>query len=806
MKALHLTLVFLSLSCSNFAQTLGELSGNIQQTSGESLPFANVLLLNAKDSSLVKGTISKENGDFLFEKTKFGTYLVMTSMVGYQKKYSPVFTLSAENAAVKLGILKVEPNSNQLNEVTVATKRPFIEQAIDRTIVNVANSIVGSGSTALEVLNKAPGITIDYIGEQIELRGKQGVMIQIDGKMSYLSSQEVMLMLRNMPSDNIDRIEIITNPSAKYDASGNSGIINIVLKKDSSMGTKGSLAAAVGAGVYDKERLSLQLNHRNKKWTFFSNYSFNRTNNFFDLRYDNDQPDGNQRNLLHSETYYKLSDLSHIAKLGANFDISKTASIGAAWTGMWNVHTEGGNNDFYSKRTVSSPVFLQVNTHKTIDEPSNNQSFNLNYLKKMSKNQGLFSMDADAAVFRKDYSTTLFSKAVILTNESMRPVEVLNSVMPTDINIYTFKADYSQNLSKIWRLENGVKIAKVNTQNDIDTKKGAANNLILDTKYSNDFSYKENVFAAYAMTSGKIKDLDVKVGLRAEYTDSEGKSIDLNQTNKRQYLNWFPSLFISKPLAKKQSLTFSYSHRIDRPNYKIMNPTRGYLSLNSFYEGNIYLKPQYTHAIELKYAFPTGFFMSLGANFIQDLAMSVNTMSDGNVLIRRSTNMEHAKGLTLVVAKPLSISKFWQMQTNFMAFYNQYNYTYDSKSYQTENFAARLNINNGFSLKKGWSAELNGWVSSPRYNFIVKIPTLYNIDAGVQKSINDKMKLKLNIQNIFNAKLWSESITTNDIAHSSILRMDTRVAMLSFNYIFGNQKAKEFKQRSSSEDESRRAN
>ena len=190
MKTLYLTLVFLGLSYSNYAQTFGDISGNIQQTTGESLPFANVLLLNAKDSSLVKGTISKENGNFVFEKTKFGSYLVMASMVGFKKTYSNIFTLSAENAVVKLGIIKVEPNSNQLNEVTVATKRPFIEQAIDRTIVNVANSIIGSGSTALEVLNKAPGITIDYIGEQIELRGKQGVMIQIDGKMTYLSSQE----------------------------------------------------------------------------------------------------------------------------------------------------------------------------------------------------------------------------------------------------------------------------------------------------------------------------------------------------------------------------------------------------------------------------------------------------------------------------------------------------------------------------------------------------------------------------------------------------------------------------------------
>ena len=367
MKILYLIPIFWLFSPTLDAQNL---KGSVQDSLGKALLFVSVALLKT-DSSLVKATASNEQGEFVFEKIKVGKYMLSAFSVGFLKKYTQVFEVQNEPLASPNLILL--ENTTQLKEVQVTTKRPFVEQQLDRMVVNVANSIVGSGSTALEVLTKAPGVTVDFQREQIELKGRDGVAVQVDGKLSYLSGADLVAMLRSMSSDNIDKIEIITNPSSKYDAAGNAGIINIRLKKNVNLGTNGLFTLGVGTGQHYRTRSSLQLNHRTDRLNIFGNYSLNKGGNFWNLTLYRDQPDGNLRNYINQNTDLIMDDLGQNAKAGVDFSPTKNTTVGIVWTGFWTNHIENGNADFEARRLSIKPIYFQTVTQKIFSLNSQKQ-------------------------------------------------------------------------------------------------------------------------------------------------------------------------------------------------------------------------------------------------------------------------------------------------------------------------------------------------------------------------------------------------------------------------------------------------
>ena len=801
MKKINLLLI-LGLFCPKInAQT--SLKGTVQDIAGKAVPFVSVAVLKM-DSSVVKATASNEQGEFIFEKIKAGKYMLRAFSVGFLKKYTQVFEVKNEPLALPNLILL--ENTTQLKEVQVTTKRPFIEQQLDRMVVNVANSIVGSGSTALEVLTKAPGITVDYQREQIELKGKDGVAVQIDGKLSYLSGADLVAMLRSMSSDNIDKIEIITNPSARYDAAGNSGIINIRLKKNVNLGTNGLFTLGAGSGQHYRTRSSLQLNHRSKKFNIFGNYSISKGGNFWDLTLERNQPDGNLRNYVNQKTHLIFDDLGQNAKAGMDYSLSKNTTVGIVWTGFWTNRNENGDADFKVGRLPSEPIYFQTATQKTLTLTSQNQLGNLNFQHNF-KNKAQLSADLDVGYFKRENNNELNTNALILENGTIPPVAELINDSNTSIDILTLKADYSVPTSKVWKFETGFKFAKVLSVNDIRLSTGEKDKTILDPNLSSHFEYDEQVKAGYVSFSGKINKFDLQAGLRIEHTHSVGNLTVPSQIKIRDYLNWFPSLFVSKPISAKENLIFSYSYRIDRPNYQTLNPARSFVDLYAVSQGNIDLRPQYTHALELRYAHKNGFFGSLASNFISDWVLAINSVAEGNKIIRQSQNLGDNQSYILTIGMPFTISKAWQMQTSLLGLYNQFQFDYEGKSYNNKNLSGRLNFSNGFTLGHGWTAELNGWINSPRINTIQEIPWLSNFDTGLQKVVNQKVKLKLSLQNIFFTPVGLSVINGTSSYQNDRLQLDTRIVMLNVNYIFGNQKVKDSRQRKSgADDENKRAN
>ena len=802
MKTFTVILVYsLIFSIKSLAQIT--VKGRVQEPSGKCLSFVSVGLLNT-DMSLVKATVSDEQGVFVFDKIEVGKYLLTATAVGYQKAVSAIFEV--ENTTSELVPLVLHETITALGEVSVSTKKPFIEQALDRTIVNVANSIIGSGSTALEVLTKIPGVTVDFQKEQVELRGKEGVMVQIDGKQSYLSGADLVGMLRAMASDNIDKIEIITNPSAKYDAAGNAGIINIRLKKNTNLGTNGLLTLGLGSGVHFRSRSSLALNHRTNKLNFFGNYSINKGGNFFDLALERNQPDGNFRNIVAQHTHLVFNVLGQNAKAGVDYFINKNTTLGIVWTGLWTTQNEAGLSSFNARRNIEQPIYSEASTQKTLDIISQNQLANINFQHSF-KNKSQLSADVDYGYFEKNLGNSLKTSVIKQESDAEKLIPELLNQAKTSIEIKTFKVDYNINLNKIWKFETGIKYANIISKNEVKLESGEAGNLILDTNLSSNFEYQERVNAGYVNFTGKINKVDLQAGLRAEHTRSVGRLSVPNQTKVRDYLNWFPSVFISKPLSDKQTLIFSYSYRIDRPNYQNINPARSFVDLFAYSVGNIDLKPQYTHAFELRYALKNGFFGSLAANYITGLILSVNNVSEGNKMYRSSQNFGESKGYILTLGQPISVHKSWQMQATLLGYYTQFQFDFEGKSFSAANISSRLNLNNGFVLPRGWSAELNGWVNSPSVFTIMESPWLSNIDAGVQKTFAKKLKLKLSLQNAFNTAVAKNTMKGNYSLQTARLLMDTRILMLNVSYPFGNQQVKSARQRrTGSEDESKRVN
>lgn len=801
MKTLYLLPILWVFSPAINAQV--NLKGTVQDSLGKALPFVSVAVLKT-DSSLVKATATNEQGEFNFEKINARKYIIRVFSVGFLKKYTQVFEVKNED--LTLPKILLSETAIQLKEVQVTTKRPFIEQQIDRMIINVANSIVSSGSTALEVLTKAPGITVDFQREQIELKGKDGVAVQIDGKLSYLSGPDLVGMLRSMSSDNIDKIEIITNPSARYDAAGNSGIINIRLKKNINLGTNGLFTLGVGTGQYYRTRSSVQFNHRSEKLNIFGNYSFSKGGNFWDLTLERNQPDGNLRNYVNQKTHLILDDLGQNAKAGMDYLLTKNTTVGIVWTGFWTNHNENGNADFEVRRLPSEPIYFQTSTQKTFYTNAQNQLGNLNFQHNFS-NKSQLSTDLDIGHFKRDNNNDLNTNVLVLENGAVLPLAQLINATNTIINFLTIKADYSLPISTLWKIETGFKYAKVLSVNDIKLSSGEKSKTVIDPNLSSHFEYDEQVNAGYFSFSGKINKIELQAGLRLEHTHSVGNLNIPSQIKTRDYLNWFPSLFLSKPISEKENLIFSYSYRIDRPNYQNLNPARGFVDLYAISQGNIDLRPQYTHSLELRYAHKSGFFGSLVSNFITDWVLAINNVTDGNKIIRQSQNLGDAQSYILTFGMPFTISKAWQMQTSLLGLYNQFQFEYEGKNYSNKNFSGRLNFNNGFTLGHGWTAELNGWVNSPRINTIQEIPWLSNFDTGLQKTVNQKVKLKLSLQNIFFTPAVITVINGVSSYQNDRLQLDTRILMLNMNYIFGNQKVIASRQRKSgADDESKRAN
>jgi Outer membrane protein beta-barrel family/Carboxypeptidase regulatory-like domain len=798
-----LAAALLLFSCVAFSQTSprASVAGRVIETSKKPLPFATVLLLKAADSSLVKGAISTENGRYEFENLPLGRYLVSATMVGYAKVFGSAFELTASNAPLLLPDLTVTEATQTLGEVKVVTQKPFIEQQIDRTVLNVENSSVSAGSTALEVLEKAPGITVDQQNDRLVVKGKQGVIVQIDGKQTFLSTQELMNLLRNTPADNIEKVEIISNPSAKYDAAGNSGIINIKTKKNKNFGTNGTATLGTGYGRYEKANASLNLNHRVGKINAFGNYSYFRNRNFNEQQIYRNIPFEGKTTIFDQNGNNINRNNGHNAKVGLDWFIDKKHTVGVLLSGFDN-HFNGSS---LSNTLISAPTGQTLLS--TTNAPNNtfqNITANLNYKYELGKSREL-TADADYSYFDGQSGNFLDSRFTNLQGE-LTLTDLVRNNMPSNIGIWAGKIDYVHPLKK-GKIETGWKSSWVQTDNDMKFETNTDQQWRIDPTRTNRFKYDENINALYLNYATAIgKKTQLQTGLRVENTHSVGNSVTLNSVIDRNYTNLFPSVFVSQTLDSNNVLNLSYSRRIDRPNYQDLNPFESFLDPFTFQRGNPFLRPQFTNSFSLTHVFKGFISTTLSYARTTDLIQeqAPDQIAAENKTFVTSVNVDKFDNYSLNVSFPLPINKWWTMQNNLTVFHNRYQTVYREGLFDVSITAYNLYSSNNFKLSKTLSAEVSAFYNSAGLFGFFRNEPMGAFNLGVQKSwLGGKLRGRLNFQDPFWLNQFRGSTEFQDLNFSVRSRWESRVARVSLTYRFGNQNVKASRQRQTSAEDLR---
>ncbi|HCN84818.1 MAG TPA: TonB-dependent receptor [Sphingobacteriaceae bacterium] len=801
-------LLLLSVFSRANAQTeKGSISGKVIDETNQPAMYATVSLHNSKDSTLVRGTISNLDGDYSLDNISAGSYFISVTMLGYDKSRSAVQQLGA-GAKISVATLKLKKLSNQLKEVSITVKKPLIENQIDKTVLNVENSALATGNNVMELLQKAPGVTVDK-DDKINLRGKSGVQVMIDGKPSYLSQEQLANLLRATDASNIQSIEIITNPSSKYDASGNSGIINIKMKKNQSFGTNGTLTVGGGYGKRHKADGNASLNHREKLFNVFSNYSYGNYGNFHTLAVDRLLNTSGGTTYFSSSSYDKNDSENHNYKGGIDFFLGSKNTLGFLTSGnVFRGHNhETGINKIGATIAASDSSVVADNHGRS---PYDFATYNINYKSVLDSSGTELTANLDYSRSAGDQDNYYNSSYMLGNGTEKRPPLLFRNYTPNVADIYSAKVDFTHPFSKKTKLETGLKSSYVKTDNNLNySTKQADGSYQNDAARSNQFQYTEVISAAYvSLSTEPFKDFSIQAGLRAENTHSEGNSITDGTVVARNYLNFFPTVYLKQKLSAKNTIGVSYSRRIDRPDYGSLNPFLYFIDQYLYAKGNPYLNPQYTNSFEMNYIYRDSYSTSLNySRTTGGITQVLLTNPVNKALFQTNENLATQTSLSLNINAPVTIAKWWKTNNNVTIFHNEVESpNIGGADFSTSKTAWMLNTNHSLTVTKTTGIELNGSYNSPSVSGTFNVSSFYGVDFGINQSFADKkFNLKLGVNDFLNTRT-KQSVSSNleNNTYAIHQNYESRVVRMSLTWRFGNSNVKSVDKHGGSESEQNR--
>ncbi|WP_158795587.1 TonB-dependent receptor domain-containing protein [Pedobacter sp. L105] len=776
---------FVPLAASSIeAQTIikGYVSDEQQKPAG----FATVRLAKTSDSTLVKTTLTSVDGNFFFEEVQSGTYLVTVEWIGYHKSVSNPFSLTIGNKEITLKNILLQPETKLLNTVNINGKKPLIETKGGKTILNVGSSILSAGNSALEILSKAPGVTVDREGN-ISLKGKSGVNVMINGKLTYLSAAQLATLLRSTEGNTIETIELMSSPPATYDASGSGGIINIKLKKNSNYGTNGTVTAGTGYGKFYKNNTGINFNHRTKNLNVFGSYTYTNDKEYQDLDLERSTKASN-------ETTYFSQQGRNITKLqnnnyraGLDYTINKKNTIGLLFNGYINNNTSNNENKTWigNQPSKTDSSILAENTGKASFK---NQSYNLNYKSVLDTSGQELSADADYSQFRSNSQTVYNNYFYNNLGQSFKTPVIYRNATPSTVKIWSGKLDYTIPFTAKTKLETGLKSSFVQTDNDFQFEDFQFNTWKNDPSRSNRFIYKENVNAAYANLNTEFNSTSLQVGLRTELTHSEGNSPTLQQIVKRNYTDLFPNLSLSQKLSDQNDIGFSYSRRIDRPDYQSLNPFLYFNDLYTYAQGNPLLNPQYTNSFEFSYSYKKILNATLGYSHTRDvITTTLITDTIKKTILIKDQNLAAQNLYNLNVSMPLTITKWWNTTNTITLFYRSFSSPdLMGASFHSGKTSYLLNTTQSFTITPTINAELSMNYQSAQVYGTYAVKPLYNMDMGLSKSFaGNRANIKVAANDVFNFMKARISSAIPGQDYQLIQKEETRVFRITFSYNFG---------------------
>ena len=811
-----LLLVFTISLCATinlFAQNATKITGQINDNNGKAITAATIMLQAAKDSSLVKTAITNSNGLYEIIQVKPGRYFVSSSVVGMQKTSSAIFELK-ENESITAPVINAKPSEKNMAGVTVTSTKPMVEVKADKTILNVEGTINAIGNDALELLRKSPGVMVDK-DDNLSLAGKNGVQVYIDGKPSPLAGADLTAYLKSLQSTQIEAIELITNPSAKYEAAGNAGIINIKLKKNKNFGTNGSVNAGYNIGNYSKYNAGFALNHRNSKMNLFGNYNFNTGINLMSFKLYREQNDTifDQKSKMLNRNKY-----GHNFKGGADFFINKKSTIGVIVNGniaATDMETDGPMYISY-KPTNTVARFLKATNQNNSKRSNVNTNFNYRYAVTGGTE---LNIDADYGIFRIKSDQFQPNDYYNAGGNIKLYSNVYHMLAPTNIDIVSVKTDYERNFYK-GRLGLGGKVGYVKTDNDFQRYDVYGNNQVYDKDKSNRFKYTENINAVYVNYNRAFKGFMFQVGVRVENTISDGKSTGLryntinntyenyDSTLHRNYTDVFPSAAFTFNKNPMSQFGVTYSRRIDRPAYQDLNPFEFKLNDYTFMKGNTRLKPQYTNSFGLTHTYKYKLNTQLNYSHVKDIFTQLPDTTEGSKSFLSKRNLATQDIVSLNISYPFQY-KWYSFFVNVNSYYSKYkaNFGGGDRNVDLEITALSFYMQNTFNLGKGFKAELSGFYSSPTiWQGTFKSIAMYSIDGGLQKTIlKGQGMLRASVSDMFRLMKWKGTTNFTGQYNEASGRWESRQFKINFSYRFGNAQVKAARQRKASiEEENKR--
>ena len=793
LKIYYTLLFILGISGVSLAQTAaqqGHISGTVLDETGKPMTFATASLLNAKDSTLIKGTISNETGAYTFDHIKAGQYVIRATNVGYDTVISKPLSISQGSENIAVPAITLQSGSRSLNAVSVVATKPLIEQKADRMVVNVAGSALAAGNSAMDILERAPGVSVDK-DDNISLKGKQGVTVMLNDKLTYLTSAQLATLLRSTDGNTIQSIELISNPSAKYDAAGNSGIINIKLKKNRQTGTNGSITLGAGYGKNAKDNETLQLNHKEGRLNVFGTFSHNDNKRYQNIGIKRIVTDS-----IGAKTYFnqfsQLPETNHnnSYRVGADYDVTDKNTFGFVVSGYFNKERDDNNNNTYI-----GPNFTQVDsslhTVSAINQSYHNIAVNLNDSWKIDTAGQELNIDLDYSKFKNNSNAYYMTDFFLANGSQQHPSAFLGNLTPSVIDIHTAKFDYAKPISKSLKLETGVKLSDVKTDNDLQQS------LVADGQYEsvNHFVYDEKIDAGYVNLNKTYKKTTVQLGLRGEYTSSTatGDSLNVRQVVPRHYFNLFPSVFINHTINDKNEVGISYSRRIDRPQYDNLNPFVFRLDPYTYQKGNPYLRPQYTNNFELNYTYNKSITLSLGYSHTTDVISEIPGADPKTKIGFVTTqNLQTQTSYNANLYAPYTITKWWSGNVNLTSFYLGFKSDgLEGANLDRGQAAYQVRATETLTPIPGYKFEITGNYQSALTYALFYVKPQYSVDAGVSHSfLNKKANLKFSVSDIFNMRRNDVTSKYQSVDFDITQKRESRIARLTFTYNFGSTKIK----------------
>ncbi len=768
----------------------GRISGVVKDAGGKTIEAATVSLLRVKDTSLVKVAVSNKIGEFEFDRIENGKYRVQVSAVGFTKASSEIVEVTELVPAIQLTDFELPLTGKALGEVTVTAKRPMVENKIDKMVVNVDAFITNAGGTALDVLEKSPGITLDREGN-VSLKGKAGVIILVDGKQTFLAGQDLVNYLRNMPSNQLDQIEIMTQPSAKFDASGNSGVINIKTKKNKQSGFNGTINLAYIQGVYPKSPNSININYRKNKVNLFSSYNYSYWEGFSDLsilRKFRDNTTKEITSVFDQLSNNRFKGINHSFRMGMDYSPNKKTSLGFAVNGIYNPRRFGANSrsDIYDGQSNLDSTNMAISNSK---DPWKNMGINLNFRRVLDTTGKELSADVDYLVYRSRSQQVSDNFTYHQPGDVLSDSFLLRGYLPSDIKILSARVDYTHPLKKGSKFEAGLKSSYVQTDNDAQYNvfNNEAGSWEKDITRSNHFLYDENINAAYVNYSRQMKKWGVQTGLRMEHTSSSGKQITDPVPVKRDYFQVFPTMYLSYIANKNNNFGLSYGRRIERPNYRDMNPFQFFLDQYTYQQGNPYLTPQFSHNVEFSHNLKGRLTTTL--NFTQTTDIISDVLKQNNetkVTYLTKENIATRKNVGIAVSYNAPITKWWTTSIFANIFNNHFEGFVNNSALNADITSGMANMNNQLKFGKGWGGEVSGFYRSKMQEGLMIAYPMGVVSFGASKQVlKSKGTLKLNVIDPFYIQKFSGTTQFGEIDTQIHSQWDNRRVSFNFTYRFG---------------------